>query len=1485
MVTSSNDFSFVSNSASGTATFGGVANTNVEIIGIRDFYRKFKIKVNLTFANRTSSDLDISYFRLMFLKPGTEDDDPLDFTANGNVHETYRLDYPFGANAGHTNHYERSPRINWNGDGNLDDKFWLVDAQYTKALNWIKIKSSANGSISKFESEGGDSNGGNNTAGPDIELDITDLNLIVASDVNTIPVRIQAIGTHNQQIHAEVNRDLKIPPAFSLGTVSSVDTFHTHNTLNHKITWNPNNPAGNATLSPFHNIRFRIERVTSNGSGGFNRVDGTSIHEGYWMGSTAEADIRTRNNGIAGTKTINLINDDLFPDGVYTGGTEHTFRILTTVLDSEGNSLSSGQDVSKVHNRTTIVFPALFSRPFTKLTGGSAADSTDDMYCAIDTSGDIRTGLRYQTYFENTATSNGFDLTSHSSFNSFTASIDINTGLSFDNFLENISLDKNDIGFGSGNGNELIYCHHRTGMPYGYMGFDINYEFTPQYQAKNGNITVKSNFIGSTETRARFTPICPKHLYPYDSNEFSFMQILHGTVENFFGKATTDAIQFIIKNDTTGSGASDTVNFTNNNSNYSYSADITERVINSIDPSNINTTKSVSGIKNHERDVSTTMFEWDALISDEAWYISRLEFDINFFYRAPSGTDYSTWKTRFADKGITLLNSNQEVNFGSFQKTTDGFSYYYTEIKDIKGEAFAANYDGVAMNKPGTRIVDLIPDSVELIQVFGGPLSEHKIKIFYPSNKDPASYPYTNSIPSFAVAIQTEYKNNSLVNKDSNMVVYTANSQTGKASFLGFGDGVNGNSQSVASKNGLLSNRNNLGSLKNLKSGTENGQHFREFDIELNYEDSKFGYDGGFDAGNQIKHNVYFYIEEFVDSVYLEAWDILFDNLDMILSDHGLNNIVFLDNIDGAGTGGFSLPANFLHPNGTIHYAKWRELATNVLTKTLSTSLANFLHVNTNDDLYDAISFDASLDESAIAKINSSLGYDFTSSTNKRMPFAQSEEYVGFQLIAGHGTGDNEVLINVLDEELDNSQNLNFDLTRQIDLDKQNFDVEEDVRLIIAPKIVTKTSFETGGFEYKSGNVLFRPIGDFNFQDVLGKEFIKNYKDQIVPSFSEIEFIEPVDNTDPDAGPLEVVPQIDVTFKYNKTEFASSDGDYFQVSRENIRINRFIVQDSVDHVPPDESSAIYNNNIYNLTKVNNDATTANFTFDDTFNYTGTENVDPFSDISASGIDTDSLYRYKYVLTPGFVYNPGNVGGNEKIIEFDSTEFQILPANLSLAFSLPHIDEVLYHSKHSQEVNWSYIYGENIDFAREQENEVYFDVYYRIKEDNNTARNGDSIDYPRRELDAIKNLDWILSSSVKWDISNLSLDSNNGEEYSFSQIIKYDEFDYDHRTEIAILLRIEGEFSALSQTLQQHTNKGQNTAGMNVTLSTLEPADFNKKNILLKDEEKISFSSRRHVEDSKQFEVTSGNVTISITRRKSQLRGNKNNPNKPYSSST
>ena len=216
--------------------------------------------------------------------------------------------------------------------------------------------------------------------------------------------------------------------------------------------------------------------------------------------------------------------------------------------------------------------------------------------------------------------------------------------------------------------------------------------------------------------------------------------------------------------------------------------------------------------------------------------------------------------------------------------------------------------------------------------------------------------------------------------------------------------------------------------------------------------------------------------------------------------------------------------------------------------------------------------------------------------------------------------------------------------------------------------------------------------------------------------------------------------------------------------------------------------------------------------------------------------------------------------------------------VSTAVNLIDNLQVIYDKKHSQELTWDYTYSDNIDFLRQQNNKVYFDVYARMREDNDLDDLGREIKYKREKFKARKSLDWVLDGSLEWNLSGYKAD-DIGTVQKFSYIFRYDRFTHNHRNEIAILLRIDGEWSILSQTI---TSSGPNTAGIAQDSDSLDPTDSMKISRHLTEEEKNTSVSRKFTVANQEFDLKNNleQVPISVTRKKAKVRGNK-----PYSSST
>ena len=914
------------------------------------------------------------------------------------------------------------------------------------------------------------------------------------------------------------------------------------------------------------------------------------------------------------------------------------------------------------------------------------------------------------------------------------------------------------------------------------------------------------------------------------------------------------------------------MSLTSHSSGFSYKFYIRETIINSIKASNIGTQSStLSYTSSGSESGSMYSFPWTALLQDEIYYVAKFDVSANFYYTSPNDGHYTYWKTKFDNFGLVVPTAGSENVIGQFSDDSDGLNLTYQSLL-TSNPSLASTFNGVFMheNAGSGRVSELVPTSASVGSVNGTyAFSGNRFRFIFSS--DPDTY-FSNSTPRVAFGVKVNYtrKDNGAAS-ESNIVVYNS-----AGSILGSSDGVNGASQSNASINGLISNRGSLSDLRTVTSGTISGQHYRDVTLNISYENSNFNFIGGLDTTQDITHTIYYYVEESINSTLNDFWDIILtDALKSALAAQGLTGMVYLDG-----------SRDYRYPTG------WRTLSSSY-TKNLHTILSGHNHVTSSGGVPSAEGFNAQL-TATTGQVVSSIDYEPTNNT-KSLPFSQSEEIVGYYLITKQFDGVNHTELNNITfsgNDSDWGANLQtgvgansserYSLTNTINLDVSAFDVRHDVEYSIIPFITTRTSF--GGVSEEISRILhFAATSDWSFAAVggvlLGKKLTKNYQSEMVPSFSEIEFITPVDNTAVNAPPATSVPQVDVKFKYNSSEFASSSGNYFTSSRENIRIERFIVQGGVEHIPASETSKINDGDIFSI------STSASggkklFTLSDTFGHAAQAN-----DVVASGVDVNSVYIYRYLLIPGFVYNPG--GGGEKRVEFPSmanNTFDIVPTNLSINLGLVDISNILYNPGHSQEIFWEYTYSESVDEVREMGNEILFQIYSRIKEDNNRDDYNKEIKYNRKKLDTKKSSGWVLRDSFPWELDSYS-SSDIDEVSSFQRVIKYDEFSYDHKTEIAVLVKVNGDFAALGHTLNSHANGGINTAGMAVNGVTLKPSDFNKIPFLLSDEEKVSLVSRKMSKSIEEFTLNNNleQVPISITRKKARVRGDENNP--PYSSST
>ena len=379
------------------------------------------------------------------------------------------------------------------------------------------------------------------------------------------------------------------------------------------------------------------------------------------------------------------------------------------------------------------------------------------------------------------------------------------------------------------------------------------------------------------------------------------------------------------------------------------------------------------------------------------------------------------------------------------------------------------------------------------------------------------------------------------------------------------------------------------------------------------------------------------------------------------MRDQGLSGIVYLDE-----------DRNFLYPAGydcenTIfgcQYAPWRTVDISSASNTAYSKNLRGLIRNYYSESMAANNFTISLDEQTIGKINSTLTFD----TNNipAQPFKNTEFLIGYFMISYHGdiyqqtettlTTKGFLASDIQYTDLNHLENQcsgvnEYNLSNTTSLDVSGFDVTEDVNYLMFPvahakKVFGQDNFATNGVGTNLGSddldnfmddnkavaysnlIQFNSIGDFSIPSegdsstALGAVLTKNYRNIMVPNFNEIEFLEPIDNTPSDSDPVTTVPQIDVKLKYNQTEFETSSGDYFNISRENIRIERVIVQGGQEHVPTGEQSRIYDNNIFSLSGVN-DGQKRIFTFDDTYSHASESN----DIVASSGVDMGSVYFY------------------------------------------------------------------------------------------------------------------------------------------------------------------------------------------------------------------------------------------------------------------
>lgn len=1284
------------------------------------------------------------------------------------------------------------------------------------------------------------------------DLDIYDANKgnLLSSNQSggTIYYKIEVMKNDSNTARPHIGTNsgsLVLPPKFSFNAYTdftNTSQTHTNETLNYEASWE-----GANTDSLYKDMRIRVKRVTTDG--GNTMVSGTSE-----VSFTDHAALRHASD----SDLNNILTPELFPSDDYESDITYYFKYTLEALGTNGTVLDT--DTGSFSKN---VFPRMLCSPGSRFTAnitstGVATDNTD-MYAAVNVQGNVVVGMRYGLQFKGVG-----------NFIIDTATADPQVKVYKEGTVKphhTTSISGSSIGTNALNSTDELFYYDTWGSSYdaGQQGTanQGNYEIKASYKARGGNLRITND--SSSSKYSTFDISLPWHKFPTSGiTAHRMLHYLDSSVQKL-------KISFINGN---GDGDSSVVSLTSHSSGFSYKLYITETIVNSIKASNIGTQSStLSYTSSGSESGNMYSFPWAALLQDEIYYVAKFDVNADFYYTSPSDAHYTYWKTKFDNFGLVVPTAGSEKTIGQFSDDSDGLDLMYQTLINTN-PSLASVYNGVFMHSgsgSSGRVSELVPTSASVGSVNGTyAFSGNRFRFIFSS--DPDTY-FSNSTPRVAFGVKVNYtrKDNGAAS-ESNIVVYNS-----AGSILGSSDGVNGASQSSASINGLISNRGSLSDLRTVTSGTISGQHHRDVTLNINYENSNFNFIGGLDTTQDITHTIYYYVEESINSTLNDFWDtILTDALKSALAAQGLTGIVYFDG-----------SRDYRYPTG------WRTLSSSY-TKNLHTILSGHNHITSSGGVPSSEGFNAQL-TATTGQVVSSIDYEPTSNT-KSLPFSQSEEIVGYYLVTNQIDGSNSTSIDTITfsgNDSDWGANLQtgvgansserYSLTNTINLDVSAFDVRHDVEYSIIPFITSRTSFD-GVNKETSSVVGFSTIGDSSiiYPDlgtVLGKSLTKNYQSEMVPSFSEIEFITPVDNTAVNAPPATSVPQVDVKFKYNSSEFASSSGDYFTSSRENIRIERFIVQGGVEYIPASETSKINDGDIFSIS---NSASGGKklFTLSDTFGHAAQAN-----DVVASGVDVNSVYIYRYLLIPGFVYNPG--GGGEKRVEFPSmanNTFDIVPTNLSINLGLVDISSILYNPGHSQEIFWDYTYSESVDEVREMGNEILFQIYSRIKEDNNRDDYNKEVKYNRKKLDTKKNSGWVLRDSFPWELDSYN-SGNIDEVSSFQRVIKYDEFSYDHKAEIVILVKVNGDFAALGHTLNSHANGGINTAGMAVDGVTLKPSDFNKIPFLLSDEEKVSLVSRKMSKSIEEFTLNNNleQVPISITRKKARVRGGENNP--PYSSST
>ncbi len=1190
----------------------------------------------------------------------------------------------------------------------------------------------------------------------------------------------------------------------------------------------------------------------------------------------------------------------------FESGENLDFRCVCKVFDIIGNLIDSIEV-----DFTVSPFPVCDILPASGTTDANGfVQNQGNYFCGITNSKNVVIGQ----YFKPRISENNFTIQGKNNTFCNVTRIPLGSGDN-DTTVETISLNEGEI-FDLTTTPQIIKFYKELGKPdEAFAGDNADYSVDVEYMAAQTRITVKNT---SADKIIKFSPNNQKIFCDFPVQSIGGV---NQTISDVFQE--NGKLNFTLDNsngsfvNTTYTGGKPSAQISAQWGRFEFNITVDETVINSVGQGGSQST----GGNNKD---TTTQIQGDTYEIDyvpflnESLYISQIDLKCDYIWFQNNLTSPTISSLAIENdlslRGITLLNSidNSFANTGTLWDDADllhdtsvnpnsFFNLLNQQEKD------SGLYSGAVMNaNPSSNMSDYTPPTIELSAATSDGewgLSGNKIILNYNSDTSATdSNLPSNSECYFCYIIKFDYKDE---NDNNRSVQFLYNTPTNNDVFQ------NDNEVNVAN------NTPDRKDIRELRNEFSNNSSTRFKIVDINYQ----GLPHGMDATKNISHDIFLYLEERIDTCLSPVVDKYINSLG--------SNPQSPDGFDIS-----AIDSKYTFSPSSITFSDSSTWGIKAINQRQISNLAAEISAYNISTTEQSSSSSEDINAPQIATFNTTFQLN---DTNAKAPFAQSKKITRVKEEAFHvglNPSGQQVATNfptvVTDTDFSTDEQT---INRVIDLDVSGFRIDNDVHY--SPKVffMTKTNFG-GSVDYETSEgsavVTENPTGAG-----------KSYLSELLPPLDmgtaneHILFGNPRGEVNAEDIDLSFQkPTVEIPFNYKAQEFMNSphgtlkgksnliNNKYFAISKENMKIERFLVQNGKQYIPTNESDlsgVIYNAKIHSISnQPSNVASISNFTIEDTF--TNAINVDgniieanvagdiveadsdatvvPDDGISPDDFKIGEQWSYRYKITSSFIYSPGDEGVD---IEFggDVQEFEFTPEFLPLIFEKVDLG-TFYVDRYSQELKWTYTNSNNIILMHERNASMSFELFYKIVDDEQY--------YSRPELDRVKSNNKLkfptqadavddsifegdggaIEKWVNFDSVPLKLNETPevGDESIYFHIVKYDRIPYNHKVQIAVLLKMSDEnlnddidFERFSQRLASVALGDENTSD---ETQALEATDDLETSILLSDEDKLPFDDNLGIRKSLDYVLNNLDlVPISVTRRKASVRGS----GKPYSSST